>query len=729
MDLNRLLEQISGSIAQGDWRAAREQALRAAAAFPDQARVWVLLGASRHALGERAAAVDAFSKAAEFAPRDPMVFNALATVLVEEQRYTEALAAVSRAAAIAPSDPATLLNHGIVLERTGQREAALRAYDEALRVDESFVPARLNRGATLMALGRFDEAVQNNERLVALQPDSADAYFNLSQSLLGAGRSVAALAASERAVVLDPGHANAHIDRGLALADLGQFARSQQAFESVERLAPGAVRAYLERIAPADPALERRIDPRLFFLYRGYDRLMRCDWSMRDAYVKELANLASSVVETDVAKIDLPLAYHALTVPLPPQLPLRIACAIGSRYAAAVAETGVRFRHAQSHARLRVGYLSADFCEHLNAYLAYPLLRLHDRDRFEVFAYSIGPDDGADIRTKIRNGVDRFVDLGRSSDLHAASAIHNDGIDVLVDFGGYTQHCRPGIAAFKPSPVQLAHVGFPGTMGAPWIDYRVSDRVATPPAQRPFWREHLIFMPHCFFPYEGDPGAHGVQVARPQYGLAEDAFVFCAHHNSYKIDPEIFSIWMGLLRELPHAVLWLVARDPAVEPNLRSEARARGVDPERLVFARPESRSRYLARYRLADLFLDAPQFTAATTACDALWMGLPLLSIARAHFPSRQAASILGALGMPELVVSNLEDYRVRALYLARNAKELQSLRRRLAGARTQAPMFRIADYVRAYELALEAVSLNWRAGKPPGDLQITADESARFL
>jgi protein O-GlcNAc transferase len=729
LNFDHALAEIRGLVANGDWQSARELSERALANFSDRPQFWFFLGVSFHKLGDRSAAAAALLRASELAPEVPAVFNALATVLMEEERFAQALDAMSKAVALAPSESGTLVNYGIALERMGKLQPALLAYERALEVDIACGPARLNRGALLMTLGRFRDAVENNEILVGLQPDSADAFFNLSQSLLGLGRSELALVASQRAIALDPRHVKANIDHGLALADLGRFAEAHRAFDTVEVIAPGAVRAYLERIAPLDPALGRSIDPKLFFLYRSHDRLMCCDWSIRDLYITQLEELAASAEESGTARIELPLAYHSLTVPLPPQVPYRIACVLGDRYAAAVAGTGVRFSHRRewSRTRIRIGYLSADFCEHLNAYLSYPLFRMHDRSRFEVFAYSIRPDDGAKIREKIRGSAYRFVDLHYVNDIDAAKIINSDCIDVLVDFGGYTEHCRPGIAAFRPAPVQVAHIGFPGSMGAPWIDYRITDRVATPPEQERYWREKLVFMPHSFFLYDGEQDTPDEHVTRAQYGLPEGAVVLCSHNTSYKIDPEIFSLWMLLLRQLPSAVLWLVARDPAIKPNLWYEAEKRGVERARIVFAHPEPMRRYFSRYRLADLFLDTPQFTAATTACDALWMGLPLLSVRRGHFTSRQAASILNALGMSDLIVDTLEEYRDAALRLAQNPDELKAIRQRLERARDEAPMFRTADYVRHYERALKTMTIRWRNGETAENLHVLADGTVR--
>ena len=727
MNLEKELTRVWDLYGEGSWAQARAMAERALAVSPHQAQLWFALGASLHALGERPGAIDAFRKTAELAPAFVPALNALATVLTEEGQTAQALDILDRAVVLAPSDAPTLFNRGIVLERLARLQDSLAAYDAAIAVDASFAPARLNRGAVLMVLGCYENAVDNNRRLVALQPDAADAHVSLAEALLGLGLSQEALGACDRAIELDPRHAQAHVDRGLALSDLGQFEDAQHAFNTADAISPGAMRKYINTIAPADPSLDRTFDPRLVFLYRGYHRLMLCDWSMRDLYIERTRELVMEADAGTTARIDLPLAYHSLTVPLPPEVPHRIACVIGDRYAAAVALTGQRFTYKRRRDRIRIGYLSADFCEHLNAYLSYPLFRLHARERFEVVAYSIGPDDGAEIRARIRSTADRFVDLRNTSDLEAARLINSDEIDVLVDFGGYTEHCRPGIAAFRPAPVQLAHIGFPGTMGAPWMDYRITDRIATPPEQEKFWREKLVFMPGSFFIYDNEQAMPAEPVTRAEYGLPDGAFVFCSHNNSYKIDPEIFSVWMSLLRELPEAVLWLVARDTGIQVNLRAEARARGVDPARLLFAPHDSRQRYFSRYRLADLFLDTPQFTAATTACDALWMGLPLLSIRRDHFTSRQAASILSALGMADLIVETIVDYRRIAVRFATRPEELRMVRQRLANARSDAPMFRTQDYVRGYEGALDAMVARWHAGEPPANLHVLADGSVR--
>ena len=727
MSVEQALDEVRQLFHGGDLQGACSAAQDSLTTFPDHPQLWFFLGVARHALGELDAAIVALGHARRLAGELPAILNPLATVLVEQGRLDEALAAMDSALAAGPAEVTTLLNRGVVLDRLGRFEDAIQTYDHALRIDPAYQAARLNRGATLMMLERFHEAVDNNLVLVSQVPNSPDALFNLAEAYLGLGKGAEALAACERALHLDPRHARAHIDRGLAFADLGRFDEAQRAFDDAELLEPGCIRRYLDRIAPADPALPRVIDAHLFFFYRSYERLLRCDWSTRGRYIDELGRFISSS-DASSGRIDLPLAYQSLTVPLPQGAPAKVAHAIGHRYATAVAQSGIRFEHASRPGRIRLGYLSADYREHLNAYLSHPLFRMHDRSRFEVHASSIGPDDGARIRQRIRDSADSFVDLRNLSDMEAAARIHADGIDLLVDFTGYTEHCRPAIPAQRPAPVQVAHIGFPGTSGAPWIDYRITDGIVTPPEQERHWSENLLLMPDSFFLYDGEQERPAESVRRSDYGLADDAFVFCAHHNGYKLDPVIFETWMGLLKEIPKAVLWISARHPAIGPNLRQQAVARGVDPARLVITPLELRSRYLARFVLADLFLDTIHFTAATTACDALWMGLPLLSIRGSTFTSRQSASILAALGMADMAVDSLEAYRERALHLACSPREMDELRERVRRGSLERNLFRPEAYVRHFERAAEVMVQRRREGLAPCRLRMTSAGEVRL-
>jgi tetratricopeptide (TPR) repeat protein len=343
LNFEKELSRVCDLVGEGSWSQARVMAERALAVFPDQAQLWFVLGASLYALGVRLGAIKAFRKTIELARAFVPALNAMATALNEEGRPARALDLLDRAVALAPSDAFTLFNRGIVLERLARFQESIAAYDAVIAADELFAPAWLNRGAVLMVIGQYETAVDNNRRLIGFQPDSADAHFNLAEALLGLGRRREALAACDRAIELDPRYAQAHLDRGLALSDLGRFEDAQRAFDTADTVSPEAMRKCVDAVAPADPSLTRAFDPLLVFFYRGYRRPVLCDWSMRDLYIERIRDRVMGTGEDAIARIDLPLAYHSLTVPFPPDVPHRIACVIGDRYAAAVAETGRPF--------------------------------------------------------------------------------------------------------------------------------------------------------------------------------------------------------------------------------------------------------------------------------------------------------------------------------------------------------------------------------------------------
>jgi predicted O-linked N-acetylglucosamine transferase (SPINDLY family) len=349
----------------------------------------------------------------------------------------------------------------------------------------------------------------------------------------------------------------------------------------------------------------------------------------------------------------------------------------------------------------RIGILSPDFHEHLNAHILLPLFELLDRKRFELFAYSLGPDDGSDIRARIRRSSHRFRDLRLLDSRAAAQQIRTDGIDILLDLGGYSSGARFDIAAFRPAPVQALYLGFSGTLGSCCVDYVIADRTVLPPEDESNWPEKPIYLPHTWFLYDfRSPPAVLPRAARANYGLPEEAFVFCAFHRAEKIEPESFDLWMQVLQQAPGSVLWLYADEERVRERVRRAAAHRGVEPKRLVFTAREPRAAYLARFPLSDLLLDSLQHNATTTACDAFSVGVPLLTLRGKTFTSRIGESLLNAAGLPELVAAGKEVYVELAVQLASDKERLNSFRRTLQAR--SGPLFDTASRVREIEAAL---------------------------
>ena len=365
--------------------------------------------------------------------------------------------------------------------------------------------------------------------------------------------------------------------------------------------------------------------------------------------------------------------------------------------------------------KIRLGYLSADFREHAVAFVIAGLIERHDRQRFDVIGYSCGPDDASAIRSRLAGAFDRFIDIRETSDRRAAELIQADAVDILIDLTGYTAHGRTAVLAHRPAPVQASYIGYSGTMGADFIDYILVDRFLVPPDQQRFFSERLVHLPDCYLCTDDRREIPERTPTRAESGLPEADFVFCCFNNAFKITPAFFDVWMRLLRAVPGSVLWLLDANPLARANSAREATARGVTPERLVFAPRRPVAEHLARHRLADLFLDTLPYNAHVTTSDALWAGLPVVTCAGNTFAGRVAGSLLRAIGLEELVTTSLDEYEALALRLAGDPDLLRQLRTRLEQNRQTQPLFDTARITRHLEAAYQQMLETWKAGRPP--------------
>jgi len=370
--------------------------------------------------------------------------------------------------------------------------------------------------------------------------------------------------------------------------------------------------------------------------------------------------------------------------------------------------------------RIRLGYLSADFHQHSTAHLMAELFERHHRDRFEVFAYSYGPDDESPMRARLGRAFDRFVDIRALSHHQAAEVIHADKVDILIDLKGYTHRARPAISAYRPAPVQVSYLGYPATMGADFVDYIIVDPFVVPGGQQPFFSERLVHLPGCYQVNDRRREVAGTHASRQECGLPAEGLVFCSFNNSYKLSPVFFDIWMRLLRSVPGSVLWLLEANELVKANLCSEAEKRGVDPGRLAFAPIVPSAEHLARHQHADLFLDTLPCNAHTTASDALWAGLPVLTCSGDTFAGRVAGSLLMAIGMPELIMESLEEYEQAALALASDPRRLIGLRQKLQKNRDASALFDLPKLTGNIEAAYARMWQTRLSGQKPAAFSI---------
>ena len=523
-----------------------------------------------------------------------------------------------------------------------------------------------------------------------LQPGYPEGQNNLGATLKDLGRLDEAVAAFERALEIRPDFAETHNNLGNAMKDLG---RPDLAVESYRRAL--AVR-------PLYPSARAQMLNQLAHM---------CDFDAVEAAAAEIPGLTGAGVPT----------FAMLPLEDAPERRLEHARNHARRFAT-ISTPAPPLPLAGRPERLRIGYFSADFHSHATMHLMGHLFELHDRDRFSIHAYSFGPDRDDAQRQRLVAAVDSFEDVRSLSDEAIAALARRDGIDIAIDLKGYTELSRPGIFAHRPAPVSMAYLGYPGTMGADFIDYIVADEVVLPPQDRAFYSETPAYLPHSYQVNDRTRAISDRVFTRAEQGLPDQGVVFCCFNSSYKISRPAFAIWMRLLKQVKGSVLWLLRSNDWAQTNLRAEATAMGVDPERLVFADPLPQAEHLARQRSADLFLDTFNVNAHTTASDALWAGLPVLTLPGRGFPARVAASLLTAIGLPELIAKTQEDYERLALDLALAPERLAAVKAKLAANRLTTPLFDTAATTRDLESLFDQAYGRYLSGLRPDVLRVAA-------
>ena len=698
------------------------------AAMPDHADALHLLGVIAYQFGQHQAAIQLIGRAIQYNGSDPSYYCSCGLVLQSLKRLDEAVASYDRALALKPDFAEALNNLGTTLQALARFDEALESYDRALALGPDYPAALNNRGNTLRQLARFDEALDSYDRALALKPDYAAALNNRGLALQQLGRFAEALESCDRALGVRPHYALALNTRGNALLQLGRFAEAVESYDRALAVRPdyavahsnrGTALSFLGKLNEAIVSFGQAaaLQPDYAVAEWFNTRQIVCDWS---SYSEGEARTRSAV-KTRVSR-SAPFALLALSST--PEEQLDCARQVAAGIAARASPMLPRAKPLPAE-RIRLGYLSADFRRHAVAVLLAGLIEHHDRRRFEVVGYSYGPDDYSALRARLERAFDRFVDIRDMPRRRAAELIHADAVDILIDLNGYTGDSRAEILTYRPALIQVNYLGFTATMGADFIDYIIVDPFVVPVDQQAFFSERLVHLPDCYQCNDDKREIAECTPSRAECGLPETGFVFCCFNNSYKITPAFFDIWMRLLAAVPDSVLWLL--DPSVkgasslvEANLAREAAARGVLPERLIFAPVLPLSEHLARHRCADLFLDTLPFNAHVTASDALWAGLPLLTCAGNTFVGRVAGSLSRAVGLGELVTTSLEEYEALALRLARDVGLLIGLRERLAQNRLTCSLFDTERYARNLETAYSRMWERWRAGRPPAAFSV---------
>jgi predicted O-linked N-acetylglucosamine transferase (SPINDLY family) len=645
-----------------------------------------LMGLIAYQAGRFDSAAEAFRRALLVSANAEVYYNH-GNALSNLGRNEEALLSYDNAVALKPDHAFAHLGRGNALSAIGSQEQALASYDRSIALAPGFAMGHYNRARLLYEMNRLPESLASYDKAIALEPNYFEALDNRGTVLLALQQHSAALASHRRAIAVDPGKAAAYCNLAIALHDLGQYEAAIGNYEKAMAIEPL---------------------PEIVQEMYLHTRMKICDWAGFD---DEVARLKRNIESGKKVSSAFPLLSLIDSLPLQ----RKAAECLGHRANGALGALPRRL----PRDKIRLGYFSADYHTHPTTALIAELFEHHDRQRFELVAFSFGPDVQDRMRQRVAAAFDQFFDVRTKSERDVAALARSLGIDIAIDLKGLTRDARFGIFGYRAAPIQVNYLGYPGTLGVDFIDYLIADKTLIPESSRRHYAEKIVYLPGSYQVNTRREISDKVFTAE-ECGLPRDAFVYCCFNNNYKITPATFDGWMRILQRVDGSVLWLLADNPAAAANLRKEADRRGVDPARLVFALRLPMPEHLARHRLADLFLDTLPYNAHTTASDALWAGLPVLTLMGEAYASRVGASVLRAIDLPELVTSTQDEYESLAVSLATTPDQLASVRRRLQANRLSAPLFDSKLYAKHLEDAYSVMVERYQADLPPDHIEI---------
>ena len=649
----------------------------------------------------------------------------LAMLHTQQGDFSSAAAMFRRAAQIRPNILDVHYNLAVALGMAGNHAEAAQTYKRILEISPRHSQARNNYAASLLSSGRVVDALHQYDELVALNPDQADAYNNRGMALQYLKRFDDAVGNYDKAIALRPSFAEAYVNRGNALATLGRPDDALASYSKAIAFKPDFADAYSnagniycnrksygEAVNAYNRALSLRPDDSDARSMRLYAKMQLCDWSNFGAECLDL---------TACIDRDLPI-YPFGILAISTSLDQQFRCArlfAKTRYP--LSDKPLWHGDIYKHDKIRIAYVSADFRPHAVSSLMAGMFECHEKSRFEVTAISIGPDDTSGLRERLKGSFDRFIDAQGLRDDEIAARVKEAEIDILIDLNGYTEGARIGVFAHRAAPIQVGYLGYAGTTGSDYIDYIIADHTLIPGSEQVYYTEKIAYLPNSYQVNDTQRPIADKAFSRAELGLPAQGFIFCCFNNSFKIVPDIFDRWARILKQVEGSVLWLREDNASIVANLKKEAAARGISAERLVFAeRMPLPEHHLARHRSADLFLDTLPFNAQTTASDALWTGLPVLTQIGETFTGRVAASLLNAIGLPELITQTSEEYEKAAIELATDPAKLALVRHKLAENRLTTSLFKTQLFTRHIEAAYTAMYERHHAGLPPDHIDV---------
>ena len=633
-----MLQQAIQAFQSGNYERADSILVKIINADSKNLPAFHILGLIKASQNKYQEATELLGRAVKLDPNEPSIRYNLAKALVDNGAYIESIPHHKKAIELAPNNPEALLNYGKALSSLNAYEEALSAYDKALIIHPSYAEAFLNKGATLKELKRYEEAIICADSALKINPNLAEGWVN----------------------------------KGVALKEF---------------------KKYDEVISHYEKALSLKSE--IDWLYGDllHAKMKVCRWF---DFTDNLEKIINKVLVNE--RVINPFPLIALTDN-----------ALLHRQSSEIyVQEKYPFNNAlgqisknPENEKIRIGYFSADFHNHATGYLMAELFELHDKDKFELFGFTFGPIVNDEMRQRLEKSFDQFIEVGDKTDSEIAQLARNLKIDIAVDLKGFTQDARTAIFSYRAAPIQVNYLGYPGTMGADYIDYIIADETLIPKDSQQFYSEKVVYLPHSYQVNDRQRVISDRQFTRQELGLPDKGFVFCSFNNGYKILPAMFDGWMRILKAVEGSVLWLFEDNELSSESLKNEAHKKGIDSDRLVFAKRMSLPEHLARHQQADLFLDTFPCTAHTTASDALWAGLPLLTLIGESFASRVSASLLYAIDLPELITASQEEYESLAIVLATNPLKLDGIKQKLADNRLTTPLFDTPLFTKNLEAA----------------------------
>jgi protein O-GlcNAc transferase len=702
---------------------------------PDLVETYINMGIAYHQLADLDRAASAYQKAIELKPNSAEAYYNLGNTLKEQRLFDEAVSCYRQATSLNPMLVEAFYNQANILEKQDRFDEAITCLKHCIQFKPDWAEAHNNLGNLSTKRGFIDDAIFYCQKAIQIKPELDEAHINMGNTFKDMGSYGKAIDCYRKALQIRPQNAAAYLNLGVTYREFGQPAGAIECFQKAAQLNPqfaeahnymGVVLAEEGRRGEAIDCFQKAvaINPEYTeaYSYLIHQLQHTCDWNLLFRFSEKLDLLITRAMDNGQSIMEPPFLCMARCSD--PLMNFTVAKTWSRKTLKHLLDAPALFAfesRRQKKPKLTIGYLSCDFHDHATAHLMLGLFGRHNREKFEVHCYSYGPEDNSRYRKQIIRESDQFIDIRGHSHIDAAKRIYEEEVDILVDLKGHTRGTRLGILAYRPTPVQVHYLGYPGTTGADFIDYLIADRIITPEDHAAYYSEKLVYLPDCYQANDDQQEIAAQNLTRKELGLPDKGFVFSSFNLPYKIDPVMFDCWMRILQQVPDSVLWLFDDNPNARRNLSTEAANRGVEPDRLVFAKKIEKAKHLSRLKSADLVLDTRIVNGHTTTSDALWAGVPVITLQGSHFASRVSSSLLHAVGLPELVTDSLTEYEKLAVQLVSQPSRLNALRQKLNINRLKKPLFDTARFVKNLEFAYMEMWRIFLEGRAPAPINVS--------